>query len=63
MANHSSSRTTKVYDRRNGEASLDGYAKAGGNVGRPFLGRAFVIEAIPRSKMVGEKRAGLFDLA
>ena len=29
MANHSSPRTTKLYDRRNEEASLDEYAKVG----------------------------------
>jgi hypothetical protein len=29
MANHSSPRTTKLYDRRNEEASLDEYEKVG----------------------------------
>jgi integrase len=29
MANHSSPRTTKLYDRRNDEASLDEYEKVG----------------------------------
>jgi integrase len=29
MANHSSPRTTRLYDRRNDEASLDEYAKVG----------------------------------
>jgi hypothetical protein len=29
LANHSSPRTTKVYDRRNDETSLDEYEKIG----------------------------------
>jgi len=29
MVNHSSPRTTKLYDRRNEEASLDEYEKVG----------------------------------
>jgi hypothetical protein len=29
MANHSSPRTTKLYDRRNDETSLDEYEKVG----------------------------------
>lgn len=29
MANHSSPRTTKLYDRRSDEASLDEYEKVG----------------------------------